>query len=134
MQCMMAMPAPSPTTAIATTDLRASAGVIDATSHLKPDNVFMFSGTQDTTVHPPVMQSLYTYYNNYIPANQIYFQSNWTAAHTQPTDDPVNSNSCTESIPPYISYCQYDGAGMALNHLYGKFHCFCLPVCLSANL
>jgi hypothetical protein len=36
------------------------------------------------------------------------------AAHTQPTDDPAMKNSCGVSSSPYLSNCQYDGAGAAL--------------------
>ncbi len=45
--------------------------------------------------------------------------NNVTSAHTQPTDDPVNTNPCWLSISPYISNCEYDGAGAALNHIFG---------------
>ncbi len=45
--------------------------------------------------------------------------NNISSAHTQPTDDPVNTNPCFLSLSPYISNCQYDGAGVAFNHIFG---------------
>ncbi len=60
-----------------------------------------------------------TYYSNWIKdSTKLIFVNNLTAAHTQPTDDSVNTNACTLSTSPYISYCAYDGSGQALNHIY----------------
>ncbi len=71
----------------------------------------------DATVKPPVMNSLYEYYQSFMPASHIFFENNITSAHTQPTDDSVNTESCTVSESPYISDCQYDGAGAGLNQV-----------------
>ncbi len=74
MECMEALPSPpSPASSILTTDIRASSGSIDATSNIAPAYVYMYSGTKDTTVNPKVMDALYQYYINYIPAAQVLF-------------------------------------------------------------
>jgi len=117
MQCMFALPPPNPSTSIATTDSRAAAGSVDATVNLANSQVYMFSGAKDATVKPPVMDALYSYYTHYIPASQVHYVKNVSAAHTQPTDDPVNTEPCSVSQSPYISDCNYDGAGEALNWL-----------------
>ena len=36
------------------------------------------------------------------------------AAHTQPTDNVAMFNACDVSQEPYLSKCEYDGAGAAL--------------------
>jgi len=118
--CMEALPfAPDPQLSILTTDLRGSSGAIDPVSNIQKAYVYMYSGTLDSTVHPVVMTALYDYYLNYIPGDQIQFQNTTQSAHTQPTDEPVDTNPCWLSISPYISDCNYDGAGMALNHIFG---------------
>lgn len=120
-KCMSAEPTPpSPSTAILTTDLRADAGSIDPVSNLADAQVYLYSGTLDSTVNPKVMSALNQYYLNYAKgAGQVVFVNNVTSAHTQPTDDPVNTNPCWLSTTPYISDCSYDGAGAALNHIFG---------------
>jgi len=119
--CMSAEPLPpSASTAILTTDLRSEAGVIDPTTGLSESYVYLYSGTLDSTVNPKVMAALDQYYANYLPASAILFTNNVTSAHTQPTDDAINTNPCWLSISPYISNCEFDGAGEALNHIYGK--------------
>jgi len=116
--CMSAEPSPpSVTTAILVTDLRSSAGVIDNPSNLADSSVYMYSGTLDSTVNPKVMNVLYQYYSNYIAINQIDYINNVSSAHTQPTDDPINTDPCWISLSPYISDCNYDGAGAALNKI-----------------
>ena len=34
--------------------------------------------------------------------------------HTHPSDDRVNTNACSATQSPYISFCDFDGAGRAL--------------------
>ena len=65
------------------------------------------------------MDSLKTYYETYLPSSSIVYINNMAAAHTQPTDDPANVNKCDVSKTPYLSNCNYDGAGKALEQIYG---------------
>jgi poly(3-hydroxybutyrate) depolymerase len=116
--CMQALTPPAATTYEGITDKRAQSGTVDPTANLASHNVFLFSGKDDTTVKPPVMDALNTYYQHYITAGKVTYVSNMAAAHTQPTDDPSLTNACTTSAPPYLSNCKYDGAGVALNAIY----------------
>jgi poly(3-hydroxybutyrate) depolymerase len=115
MQCMYAL-SPIP---LATLELyartQASTGNIDPLSHLANHRVFLFSGVQDATVKPAVVRTLETMYSNMGVTNM---KSNFAlaAAHTFPTID--EGNSCTLSYTPYISACNYDGAGVALEAMY----------------
>jgi len=117
--CMKANTPPDVKASISTTDSRANSGSIDDPANLANQKVYMFSGTDDTTVYPAVMEALFEYYQNYIQNSSIYFENQIKAAHTQPTTDPT-TNACTRSYSPYVSYCEYDGAGMALNQIYGN--------------
>merc|ERR1711934_281398 len=116
--CMKGIPSPDVQSSISTTNSRASSGDIDDPSNLAFQKVFMFSGTQDTTVYPAVMNALYEYYQNYMSNGTIVYENTVDAAHTQPTTNP-KMNSCTRSYSPYVSYCDYDGAGNTLKHIYG---------------
>ena len=122
MTCMEAMEKPEASTYEATTDERAKSGDIDPTSNLVKHNVFLFSGKDDTTVKQPVMDALNDYYKHYITDGNVVYESSMAAAHTQPTDDPANTNACTVSKSPYLSNCQYDGAGKALNTIFSDLN------------
>ena len=115
---MQGSPAPNVNTYISTTDKRSSSGIIDGTGNLTNARVYLYSGTEDTTVKRPVMNALNSYYSHYITqSSNIVYETNIQSAHTQPTIDP-NMNKCSVSASPYISYCDYDGAGIALQHIY----------------
>lgn len=112
---------PNVNTAISTTNSRYTSGAIDNPANLQNQKVYLYSGTKDTTVYPSVMKALDSYYGNYVTASNILFEDTIVSAHTQPTTDQ-NTNACTVSSSPYISYCNYDGAGVALSHIYGNLN------------
>jgi len=116
--CMYALGL-TPSKYISTTKDRAGSGQIDDYNNLASHRIYMFSGTKDTTVEQPVMDALQTYYQAFMPASNILYKNDLVAAHTQPTDDSVNKNPCTLSATPYLSNCNYDGAGIAMNQMFG---------------
>lgn len=120
--CMSGYTPPSVSAAISTTDQRAKQGLVDPTSYLADQRVYLFSGTQDSTVRPPVMDALNDYYRHYVVNGTVEYVNTLNAAHTQPTDDPINKNACTTSASPYISYCAYDGSGQALELIMGPLN------------
>lgn len=99
------------------TDQNAGRGLIDPTSNLARQRVWLFSGAADTAVPPRVMDELDTYYRNYIDPAQIFYENRIPAEHAQPTDD--FGNSCGTRADPYINDCDYDGAGQLLRWIYG---------------
>lgn len=104
---------------------QAASGAIDGLRNLTRHNVFLFSGALDTTVNPTVMKSLEQMYRDLGVSN---IQTDYTleAAHTYPT---LNyGNLCTLSYTPYISSCNYDGAGTALQQIYGTLKPAVSPV------
>jgi len=95
----------------------AANGLIDPVSHLENHKVFVFSGTNDATVVPSVVEALHEMYVQ-LGVKDIHSNFNLLAAHTFPT--PSFGNACTMSFTPYISACNYDGAGAALEAMYGE--------------
>jgi hypothetical protein len=94
----------------------AARGDIDPLDNLKNHKVYLFSGTLDATVKPPVVKALETMYKDF-GVSSIETEFTLAAAHTFPTID--YGNPCTSSYTPYISKCNYDGAKMALQTFYG---------------
>mmetsp|Transcript_9974 Transcript_9974/g.28040 ORF Transcript_9974/g.28040 Transcript_9974/m.28040 type:complete len:349 (+) Transcript_9974:66-1112(+) len=98
------------------TDSR-SGGAIDNTVHLDGDRAFLLSGKLDTVVSTRVVESLQEYYNHYnVNVSLVKLDG---AEHCQPTDNDT-LQSCILLRSPYVSYCNYDGAGAALQWLYGN--------------
>ena len=64
------------------------------------------------------MSALEEYYSHYLSTSNITSKFNLDAEHTFPTMD--YGNQCSQSRSPYISKCDYDGAGEGLNQLYSS--------------
>lgn len=93
-------------------------GYIDETANLKDDRVYLFSGQHDSVVDPKVMQALQKYYQYFVEVSNIVADYNVDAEHCFPT---LNyGESCTRLSSPYIGKCSFDGAGNALQVLYGQ--------------
>jgi len=119
-ECMYGTMSVNVQTLISYTDSAASSSEIDPTSNLCNDKVFLYSGTSDSVVNPATMHALESYYANYITCGggNITTQFDVNSQHCMPTTD--YGNSCTFLGEPYINDCNYDGAGNALNVIYGK--------------
>jgi len=108
---------------------QAQARSIDAPGNLTSQPVFLFSGTLDMTVKPSTMQTLQQMYKD-LGVTNINTNFNLMAAHTYPT---LNyGNLCTLSYTPYISNCNYDGAGIGLQTIYGTLKPAVSPI--SSNI
>jgi len=95
----------------------ASSGSIASLSNLKNHRAYIFSGTQDRTVYPGVVEKLKTMYEDWGLAS-IVSDFSTGAGHSFPTDD--FGNPCGTTASPYITNCNYDGAGKILETIYGK--------------
>ena len=105
-----------------TASRRAAAGLIDPLSNLQNRRAFIFSGTLDQTVEQGVTDWVDDWYVSAgMPAANVRYQDSFTAGHTLPTLD--YGNGCrTVSAPPWMSDCDYDGAGQVLTHIYGELN------------
>ena len=107
-------------TLINTTNSWASSGIIDPVANLSASKVYMFSGTLDSAVKPPVMNDLLTYYQAFVPAENIVYKKDIAAEHAFVTDD--YGSSCSLKTPPYINDCNFDTAGAILQQIYGTLN------------
>jgi len=98
----------------------AARGAIDDPAGLARTRVYLFSGSLDATVPPPVMGVTEAFFHAFAadPARQIAFETTIAAAHSMVTLD--FGNACDVSKPPFLSDCDYAAAGSALAHIYGE--------------
>lgn len=90
---------------------------IDPTAHLLDDRVYLFSGTGDTVVRPPVVHALQSYYQHFVRTNNIVADFDVATEHCWPTVD--YGESCNTLSSPYMGKCKFDGAGNALKTILG---------------
>ena len=109
---------PLPSTGLLTAQAQrhASAGRIDATANLSSARAWLFSGTEDDTVRRGVVDALHAFYSHY-KANTVLVGDK-PAGHAMVTQDA--GNACSATAAPYINDCDYDAAGLLLQHLLGK--------------
>jgi poly(3-hydroxybutyrate) depolymerase len=94
------------------------AGRIDPTSNLARSRVWLFSGTQDSTVSPAIVDALRRFYLHFVPANALVLVGDIKAGHAMVTEDA--GGRCGATAPPFINDCDYDAAGKLLAHLLGE--------------
>lgn len=100
-----------------------SGNEIDDITNLAQRKIYMWVGSADTTVGPNVMSQLKTQLATFDVSTNVSYVETSGAVHTFPTDfDGSGDNSCSNSVSPYISNCNYDGAGAALEWLYGPLN------------
>jgi hypothetical protein len=97
----------------------AQAGSIDDPSALASQRVFIFGGADDPVVAPTVVDSLHDYYASFIATSSSidYVSRRAGTSHTWPT--LAYGNACDTLASPYLGKCSYDGAGAALQQIYG---------------
>lgn len=99
----------------------AGEGKIDATDNLRTKRVYIFSGTQDTTVKPEVTAWVDDWYQRAgMPAANIIFKNDLDAPHALPTLD--YGNPCLVPGDPWMNDCDFDGAGQALSQILGTLN------------
>jgi hypothetical protein len=130
--CMLATPeAPDLAKSIkATTDFAAS-GDIDDPKNLDHQKIYLFDGYNDGVVRRKVEDTLFDYYKHFVSAEHlgnIYYQSEIGAGHALVTDhDKVKGAehkalACAKTGGNFIVDCQYDQAGLILQHIYGELN------------
>jgi poly(3-hydroxybutyrate) depolymerase len=102
------------------TNMQSANGTIDPTSNLANKPIYMFSGTEDTTVHQAVMNNLSQYYLNYTDSSHITYDNNTPAEHAWISPD--GPNACASSYVPYINNCSIDPEQTFLTMFYGTLN------------
>jgi len=101
---------------VATARASGLAGVIDETSALADDRVWVFHGEGDSMVGAAVTDALVRFYREFVPHDRIRYETQLPAGHGFPTDGA--GGACGESASPWVNDCAYDAAGQMLRHLY----------------
>ena len=93
----------------------------DSLSNLASRQIYLWTGSADTTVGPNVVAQLKSQLSSYYTAANFTEVTTSGAIHTFPTNfSGSGDNSCSSSVSPYISNCTYDGSGAVLQWMYGS--------------
>jgi Esterase PHB depolymerase len=99
----------------------AAEGRIDSLSGLAGDRIYVFSGTEDDTVTPPVVARAVDFYRLAgVPEADIEHIHDLAAGHAFVTED--HGNACGVTRSPFINDCDHDQAGAILRHIYGALN------------
>jgi poly(3-hydroxybutyrate) depolymerase len=108
---------PDAADSVSATEDEAGAGTIDPVAGLTGDRVYLFSGTNDATVPPSIVDTLRDYYGHFLDPADLLLVADRPAGHAMITED--FGGACQVTGPPFINDCDYDAAGALLAHLYG---------------
>ncbi len=89
---------------------------IDDPGNLADDRVYLFSGSEDATVPPAVMDTVREYYARYVDPGAIRYVNDIAAGHGLATLD--EGVACDATGAPYLNDCDYDTAHEILAHLF----------------
>ena len=93
-------------------------GRIDPVEKVKDDRVYLFTGKEDHTVVPPIVDAARRFYEVLgVPEAQIQYVSDLPAGHAFVTENV--GPACDYTGKPYIVDCNYDQAGAILKQIYG---------------
>jgi poly(3-hydroxybutyrate) depolymerase len=95
-------------------------GMIDDSSNLRQDPVWIFHGAADETVHPSVSAAAGAFYQRFMPPDQVAFVNDIDVVHGMPTVS--TGHACDTFAAPFLNACNYDAAGELLEHLYGPLN------------
>ncbi|OAN56702.1 extracellular catalytic domain type 2 short-chain-length polyhydroxyalkanoate depolymerase [Sphingobium sp. TCM1] len=101
----------------------AGLGQIDPVNHIAGQKIYLFSGTQDTTVRQSVMDAVHDFYRAAnVPASSIQYVKGTAAGHAFISDD--FGNGCAITQAPFVNECTvagalYDQPAAILTQIYG---------------
>jgi poly(3-hydroxybutyrate) depolymerase len=97
-------------------EILARANAIDPTENLGSARVWLFSGTNDRTVDPAVVDALRRFYALYkVAPEHLALVHDKPAGHAMVTENA--GGACAVTAPPFINDCDYDAAGALLGQL-----------------
>ena len=118
---MAALGVPDPAGLAQKAKARAEKGEIDPIADVASDRIYLFSGKQDHTVVPQIVEAARAFYGRLgVPDKNIVLEEGYPAGHAFVTDD--SGLACEQTGEPYVVDCDYDQAGALLKHIYGKLN------------
>ena len=105
------------------TDEWARGGDIDDPHNIANQRIYIFAGYNDLIVNPKVGDAAYRFYLHYLgdrSNGNMFRQSAIGAGHSQVTVD--YGQPCNKNEGDYIDHCNYDQAGIILQHIYGALN------------
>ena len=117
--CMMGQPPVDTVGLYKRADAHAATGRIDNPANIASQKVYLFSGYNDAVVHRPVTNWLDASYREQLGQNagNLFYQTAVGAGHSQVT--LTYGSACAANGGHYIDDCDYDQAGVILQHIYG---------------
>jgi poly(3-hydroxybutyrate) depolymerase len=91
--------------------------LIDPTSNLANDKIWVFHGNKDIVMAFSVSQAIERFYNQFLNKDNINMINNIPANHGMPTLS--NGGSCDSIQSPFLNSCDYDAAGEILKTFHG---------------
>jgi len=98
-------------------------GAIDDTRNLAHQRIYIFAGYNDAVVNPKVGEAAYRFYQHYLSDQRkgnLFYQNTVGAGHSQVTMD--YGLACADNKDYFIDKCNYDQAGIVLQHIYGALN------------
>lgn len=97
----------------------ASQGLIDPLEVVTNDKVYLFAGTEDRTVVPPIVRTAAEFYEKIgVSGANTKLIDSMPAGHAFVTED--KGLSCDVTGKPFVVDCDYDQAGEVLSFIYGR--------------
>ncbi|HUO55121.1 MAG TPA: hypothetical protein VMU18_10285 [Rhodoblastus sp.] len=104
-------------------DKLAAAGRIDPTDRLKSQKIYIFHGFNDKVVAPELGSLTRDFYQHYLGdagRNALFYQTAVGAGHSFVVAQGAAAKDCAVNDRPYLDDCDYDQAGILLEHFYGR--------------
>ena len=120
--CMKGPP-PALEPLIEQTDRWARRGDIDDPQNIANQRIYIFAGYNDSVVNPTVGDAAYRFYLHYLGdrnGGNLFYQNAIGAGHSQVTVS--YGLPCNKNEGYFIDHCNYDQAGIILQHIYGALN------------
>jgi poly(3-hydroxybutyrate) depolymerase len=118
LNALTAFGVPNPKQLAARAGRLAEHGRIDPVAKVMDDRIYLFSGKDDHTVVPAIVEAARRFYQVLgVPDANIQYVSDLPAGHGFVTED--KGPACNYTGKPYIVDCDYDQAGALLKQIYG---------------
>src|SRR5215469_12697180 len=102
------------------TDEWARSGDIDGLHNIASQRIYIFTGYNDSVVNSKVGDAAYRFYLHYLGGRNngnLFYQGAIGAGHSQVTID--YGLACNKNQGDFLDHCNYDQAGIILQHIYG---------------